>query len=332
MSLNELFSGYQGLLTLTLLMLSIDLLLTRGRVSFRSAIVWSVFWFSLAFLFAGAIYLFWPEMSPNSQISSKEATTAFIAGYLLEKSLSVDNLFVFALIFSQFNVPEKNIPRVLMLGIVGALILRGIMISVGAPLIAEFHMILYVFGFFLIWTGVQLWRQHAQESTSFSDSIAVGLVRKCLRISPDYHGSKLFIRDNIGILATPMLVVVMVIAMTDIMFALDSIPAIFAVTQEAYLVLAANVFALLGLRSLYFVLGGMLSKFAYLHHTLAFMLCFIGTKMLLIDTPFAIATSVSLGVILSSLAAGIGASIWKQQQLEQVNKQALPLKLTQRDR
>ncbi|WP_269453344.1 TerC family protein [Shewanella violacea] len=201
---------------------------------------------------------------------------------------------------------------------VGALILRGIMISVGAPLIAEFHMVLYLFGFFLIWTGVQMWRQHGQESTSFSDSFAVRLVKKFLRVSPDYHGNKLFTRDAIGILARPMLVVVMVIAMTDVMFALDSIPAIFAVTQEPYLVLAANVFALLGLRSLYFVLGGMLTKFAYLHHTLAFMLCFIGIKMLLIDTPFAIATSVSLGVILTSLAIGIGASIWKQRQLEKV--------------
>ena len=192
------------------------------------------------------------------------------------------------------------------------------MISVGAPLIAEFHMVLYLFGFFLIWTGVQMWRQHGQEITSFSDSFAIRLVKKILRVSPDYHGNKLFTRDAIGILATPMLVVVMVIAMTDVMFALDSIPAIFAVTQEPYLVLAANVFALLGLRSLYFVLGGMLTKFAYLHHTLAFMLCFIGTKMLLIDTPFAIATSVSLGVILTSLAIGIGASIWKQRQLEKV--------------
>ncbi|GIU35953.1 TerC/Alx family metal homeostasis membrane protein [Shewanella schlegeliana] len=317
MFLHELFSGYQGLVTLTLLMLGIDLLLTRGTISFRSAAVWSVFWFSLAFLFAGAIYLFWPEMSPTSQLSSSEATTAFITGYLLEKSLSVDNLFVFALIFSQFNVPDKNIPRILMLGIVGALLLRGIMISVGAPLIAEFHVILYLFGFFLIWTGVQMWRQHDdQDASSFSDSFAVRLVKRFLRVSPDYHGNKLFIRDGFGILATPMLVVVIVIAMTDVMFALDSIPAIFAVTQEAYLVLAANVFALLGLRSLYFVLGGMLTKFAYLHHTLAFMLCFIGTKMLLIDTPFAIATPVSLGVILASLVAGIGASVWKQHQLE----------------
>ncbi|MBE1274497.1 TerC/Alx family metal homeostasis membrane protein [Enterovibrio baiacu] len=316
MFLSELFSGYEGLLILTLLMLGIDLLLTRGSISFRSAAIWSVFWFALAFLFAGAIFFFWPDMSPTSLLSNGEAATAFITGYLLEKSLSVDNLFVFALIFSQFKVPEKNVPRILMLGIVGALILRGIMISLGAPLIAKFHVVLYLFGFFLIWTGIQMWRQHGEEDESFSDGLPVRMVKKFLRVSPDYHGNKLLIRDAVGILATPMLVVVLVIAMTDVMFALDSIPAIFAVTQEPYLVLAANVFALLGLRSLYFVLGGMLNKFAYLHHTLAFMLCFIGVKMLLIETPFAIATPVSLGVIVTSLAVGIGASIWKQRQLE----------------
>ncbi|PML81271.1 TerC/Alx family metal homeostasis membrane protein [Enterovibrio norvegicus] len=316
MFLSELFSGYEGLLILTLLMLGIDLLLTRGSISFRSAAIWSVFWFALAFLFAGAIFFFWPDMSPTSLLSNSEAATAFITGYLLEKSLSVDNLFVFALIFSQFKVPEKNVPRILMLGIVGALILRGIMISLGAPLIAKFHVVLYLFGFFLIWTGVQMWRQHGEEDESFSDGFPVRMVKKFLRVSPDYHGNKLLIRDAAGILATPMLVVVLVIAMTDVMFALDSIPAIFAVTQEPYLVLAANVFALLGLRSLYFVLGGMLNKFAYLHHTLAFMLCFIGVKMLLIETPFAIATPVSLGVIVTSLAVGIGASIWKQRRIE----------------
>lgn len=312
----ELFAGYNGLLVLTLLMLGIDLLLTRGKISFRSAAIWSVFWFALAFLFAGAIYFFWPHMSPHSALTNGEAATSFITGYLLEKSLSVDNLFVFALIFSQFKVPQNNVPRILMLGIVGALILRGIMISLGAPLIAKFHIILYLFGFFLIWTGVQMWRQHGEENQSFADSFAVRMVKRVLRVSPDYHGNKLLIRDALGWLATPMLVVVIVIAMTDVMFALDSIPAIFAVTQEPYLVLAANVFALLGLRSLYFVLGGMLNKFAYLHHTLAFMLCFIGMKMLLIDTPFAIATPVSLAVIVSSLAVGIGASVWKQRQLE----------------
>ncbi|WP_394210360.1 TerC/Alx family metal homeostasis membrane protein [Enterovibrio calviensis] len=318
MFLSELFSGYEGLLVLTLLMLGIDLLITRGKISFRSAAMWSVFWFSLAFAFAGAIYLFWPHMAPTSELTNGEAATSFITGYLLEKSLSVDNLFVFALIFAQFKVPENHVPRILMLGIVGALVLRGLMISLGAPLIAQFHVVLYLFGFFLIWTGVQMWRQHGEENESFSDSFAVRLVKRFLRVSPDYDGNKLFTRDTLGILATPMLVVVMVIAMTDVMFALDSIPAIFAVTQEPYLVLAANVFALLGLRSLYFVLGGMLNKFAYLHHTLAFMLCFIGTKMLLIETPFAIATPVSLGVILASLTIGIGASIWKQRHLEKV--------------
>ncbi|MDD1780824.1 TerC/Alx family metal homeostasis membrane protein [Enterovibrio sp. ZSDZ35] len=316
MFLSELFSGYDGLLILTLCMLGIDLLITRGKISFRSAVMWSIFWFALAFAFAAAIYYFWPQMSPDSHYSSGQAATAFITGYLLEKSLSVDNLFVFALIFSQFKVPESNVPRVLMLGIVGALVLRAIMIAVGAPLIAKFHIVLYVFGFFLIWTGYKMWKQHGEEDESFSDSFAVRLVKRFLRVSDDYHGNKLVVRDAVGLLATPMLVVVMVIAMTDIMFALDSIPAIFAVTQEPYLVLAANVFALLGLRSLYFVLGGMLNKFAYLHHTLAFMLCFIGTKMLLIDTPFAIPTAVSLGVIVTSLAVGILASIWKQKQLE----------------
>lgn len=307
----SLFS-YEGFAVLTVLMFALDLYQTRGgKVSIKKAAIWSVFWVFLAFLFAVFIYFNWQLMAPESTYSNSKAATAFVTGYLLEKSLSVDNLFVFALIFGQFMVPERLRPRVLMLGVVGALILRGGMIAVGAQLLEDFHWVMYIFAAFLLYTGFKLWKEDEEEQEDFSDALPVRIVKRFFKVTDDYHDHKMFVKGDHGWLATPLLVVVAVIALTDVMFALDSIPAIFAVTREPFLVFTANVFALLGLRSLYFVLEGMLTRFCYLRVALAFILSFIGLKMLLVGTAWAIPTAVSLCVIILTISIAIGASLWK---------------------
>lgn len=305
--------AYFGLLTV--LMLALDVWQTRnGNVTIKKAAIWSLFWVLLALVFFISLYEFWPVFEPDSAYSSNAAATAFLTGYLLEKSLSVDNLFVFALIFGRFAVPQELRPRVLLWGVVGALILRAVMIAVGAQLLEAFHWVLYIFAFFLIWTGYQLTKPESDDDEEVS-SFPERMVRKLFRVSEGYQGTKLFTRDSLGLMVTPLLVVVAVIAMTDVLFALDSIPAIFAVTQEPFLVLTANVFALLGLRSLYFVLEGMLDKFVYLRPALAFIMIFIGIKMLLIGTPWAIPTVVSLLVLLTTMTVAVIASIWKDKKI-----------------
>lgn len=305
--------AYFGLLTL--LMFALDVWQTRnGNVTIKKAAICSLVWIFLAFLFFLSLYKFWPVFEPDSLYTPHDAATAFLTGFLLEKSLSVDNLFVFALIFGRFVVPHELRPRVLLWGIIGALILRGIMIAIGAELLESFHWVLYLFAFFLIWTGYQLTKPEEEEEQV--SSLPERLVRKFFRVIDSYQGTKLFTKDSHGLLVTPLLIVVVVISMTDVMFALDSIPAIFAVTQEPFLVLAANVFALLGLRSLYFVLEGMLDKFVYLRPALAFIMIFIGIKMLLIDTDWAIPTMVSLLVLLTTMTIAVIASIMKEKKAD----------------
>ncbi|MGF1760047.1 TerC family protein [Photobacterium sagamiensis] len=304
--------SYEGFAVLTMFMLALDLCQTRGgKVTIKKATVLSLFWLALALIFNFAIYLYWPILAPESSYTNSEAATAFLTGYLLEKSLSVDNLFVFALIFGQFAVPEQLRPRVLMLGVVGALICRGFMIAIGAQLLTQFHWVIYIFAAFLLYTGYKLWKESDEEQDDFSDILPVRLVKKCFRVSDKYQGNKMLVKDNKGWIATPLMIVVAVIALTDVMFALDSIPAIFAVTQEPFLVLTANVFALLGLRSLYFVLEGMLTRFCYLRVALAFILSFIGVKMLLMETAWALPTPVSLCVIALTITIAIVVSLWK---------------------
>lgn len=294
---------------------TLDLFQTRkGAPNLQQALVWSFFWFVLAFIFCAVIYFYWPLMAPDSTYTSSDASMAFITGYLLEKMLSVDNLFVFALIFSQFMVPEESRPRILLWGIIGALLLRGIMIVVGAELLTQYHWILYIFAIFLIITGIKLWFSNTQESSDFSSSKFVVFLKKHIPFDDKYDGTKLLTKVNGKMIATPLLLVVIVIMFTDVMFALDSIPAIFAITQEPFLVFSANVFALLGLRSLYFVLQGMLSKFCYLQPALAFILGFIGVKMFLVGTAYEVPTALSLLTIIAIIALAITGSIYKNSQ------------------
>lgn len=308
--------GVFGLLTLVLV--ALDIYQTRGgTVSMKKALGWSIFWFVLAFVFAASIYFFWDFYAPHSVYSANKATVAFLTGYLLEKSLSVDNLFVFAIIFTQYKVPEHLRPRALLWGVIGALILRAVMIIIGARLLAEYHWILYLFAAFLIWTGIQLARDKGEEEEI--NPYPEQFIRKFLPVSDDYRGNHLIFKQAGKWIATPMLIVVGVIAVMDVMFALDSIPAIFAVTQQPFLVLAANVFALLGLRSLYFVLQAMLDKFVYLKPALSIIMIFIGIKMILVGTEFAIATAWSLGFLVTVMSAAVFASMYKNRLAQQSN-------------
>ncbi|WP_025561145.1 TerC/Alx family metal homeostasis membrane protein, partial [Vibrio parahaemolyticus] len=283
-----------------------------GAITMQKAIVWSIFWFLLAFLFAGSIYFFWDVYAPHSAYSNEKATVSFLTGYLLEKSLSVDNLFVFAIIFAQYKVPEHLRPRALLWGVIGALLLRAIMIAVGAQLLAQYHWVLYLFAAFLIWTGIKLARDKGEdeEVNPYPEQV----IRKLLPVTDDYQGNHMFLKQAGKWVATPMLIVVGVIAVMDVMFALDSIPAIFAVTREPFLVLAANVFALLGLRSLYFVLQAMLDKFVYLKPALSVIMMFIGVKMLLVGTEYEIPTIWSLTFLILVMTSAVVASVYKNKE------------------
>ncbi|MBE4237963.1 TerC/Alx family metal homeostasis membrane protein [Vibrio parahaemolyticus] len=303
--------GAFGLFTLVLV--ALDIYQTRGgAITMQKAIVWSIFWFLLAFLFAGSIYFFWDVYAPHSAYSNEKATVSFLTGYLLEKSLSIDNLFVFAIIFAQYKVPEHLRPRALLWGVIGALLLRAIMIAVGAQLLAQYHWVLYLFAAFLIWTGIKLARDKGEdeEVNPYPEQV----IRKLLPVTDDYQGNHMFLKQAGKWVATPMLIVVGVIAVMDVMFALDSIPAIFAVTREPFLVLAANVFALLGLRSLYFVLQAMLDKFIYLKPALSVIMMFIGVKMLLVGTEYEIPTIWSLTFLILVMTSAVVASVYKNKE------------------
>ncbi|MGR5307187.1 TerC/Alx family metal homeostasis membrane protein [Vibrio mediterranei] len=303
-------SIYVSFFVLTLALVALDIYQTRGgQISIRKAAIWSVFWFLLAFAFSATIYLFWDFYAPASDYTAEKATVSFLTGYLLEKSLSVDNLFVFAIIFHQYAVPEHLRPRALLWGVIGALVLRAIMISVGAQLLAEFHWVMYLFAAFLIWTGIKLAKDSSEDEVN---PLPERVIRKLVPVTDDFHGNKLSIIENGKRVFTPMLVVIGVIAFMDIMFALDSIPAIFAVTREPFLVLAANVFALLGLRSLYFVLEGMMNRFVYLKPALSFIMIFIGVKMALVGSAWEIPTWVSLSVILVTMTVATVASLYRE--------------------
>ncbi|TOR03034.1 hypothetical protein CGG84_02110 [Vibrio parahaemolyticus] len=303
--------GAFGLFTLVLV--ALDIYQTRGgAITMQKAIVWSIFWFLLAFLFAGSILFFWDVYAPHSAYSNEKATVSFLTGYLLEKSLSVDNLFVFAIIFAQYKVPEHLRPRALLWGVIGALVLRAIMIAVGAQLLAQYHWVLYLFAAFLIWTGIKLARDKGEdeEVNPYPEQV----IRKLLPVTDDYQGNHMFLKQAGKWVATPMLIVVGMIAVMDVMFALDSIPAIFAVTREPFLVLAANVFALLGLRSLYFVLQAMLDKFIYLKPALSVIMMFIGVKMLLVGTEYEIPTIWSLTFLILVMTSAVVASVYKNKE------------------
>lgn len=284
-------------------------------VSIKEAAVWSGVWISLALVFNIILYLFWDRISPNSQYSNGDAGLAFLTGYLIEKSLSIDNIFVIVLIFTYFAVPQQYQHRVLFWGILGALVMRGIMIGLGAALIKEFHWIIYIFGAFLIFTGIKM-AFHQNEEVHPEQNPLIRVFRRMMPVTNDFHGAKFFVRNAGVLMATPLFLCLLMVEFTDLIFAVDSIPAIFAVTQDPFIVYTSNVFAILGLRSLYFVLAGMVNKFHYLKLGLAVVLTFVGGKMLLTETPWKIPTELSLLVVAAILAVSIIASLLRARRLE----------------
>ncbi len=285
-------------------MLIVDLLFvhkTAHVITIKEAAIESAVWISIGLAF-GLVILVW---------QGGQASGEYYAGFLIEKSLSIDNVFVWAVIFSFFGVPREFQFRVLFWGIFGALVLRGVFIVAGVSLIERFEWILYLFGGFLLYSAWKIAHHDESEEVDFEASIAMRVIRRIVPTTPDYDGQKLFTRANGKRLATPLFTVLVLIEATDVVFAVDSVPAILAVSRESFIVFAANAFAILGLRSLYFLLGGMQGKFRYLNVGLGVILGFVGIKMLLIGKPFELhlPTAVSLGVIAAVLAVAITASM-----------------------
>jgi tellurite resistance protein TerC len=273
------------------------------RVSMKEAGIWSLLWVAVSIAFCG--WLWWHLGGIGGDAAASALANAkaleFLTGYLIEKALAVDNVFVFLMLFTYFAVPAEFQKRVLMFGILGALVLRAVMILIGAWLIAQFHWVLYVFGAFLVFTGVKMWWAAGQEP-DLEANPALRWIRRHLKIAPGFDGEKFFtIHDGVR-MATPLLVVILLIGIVDIVFAVDSIPAIFSITTDPFIVLTSNVFAILGLRAMYFLLAGMHERFHLLSYGLALVLGFIGAKMLLIDL-YKIPIAVSLGVTVAILAA-----------------------------
>ena len=272
-------------------------------VKFREAIGWTMVWISLAGIFAILIYFFGHAMVGSHHRSNSELSLEFIAGYLIEESLSVDNLFVFLLIFRYFAVPRHFQHAVLLWGVVGALVMRGFFILVGIKLLNAFEWIIYIFGAILIYSGIKLLRQQ-EDDINPERNLVLRWFRKLFRVTPTYEGDKFFVKRGAMRYATPLAVVLVMIETTDLLFATDSIPAVLAITREPFIVYTSNVFAILGLRSLYFALAGMIEVFHLLHYGLSIILIFIGLKMMAshyVRIPIGIALAVVAGVLLISI-------------------------------
>lgn len=281
-------------------MLAIDLgVLNRKAhvVHFREAITWTLVWIGLAIGFAVGVF-FW---------RGKPVALEFTTGYLVELALSVDNLFVFLLVFRFFKVPGQFQHKVLFWGILGALVMRGIFIYAGVALIHRFHWIIYVFGAFLVYTGLKLAFQKETEVHPDQNPV-VRWFRKIMPVTRDYVGGKFFTRSQMGLAATPLFLVLIVVETTDVLFAADSIPAILAITHDPFIVYTSNVFAIMGLRSMYFALAGMMDIFHHLHYGLSAILSFIGVKML-ISNYYKIPTAWALGIVAGVLALSVVASV-----------------------
>lgn len=288
-----------GFNAFVLLMLALDLGVfhrTSHEVSVKEAGIWSAVWVGLALLFNVGLYWAWGA-GPALQ---------FLTGYLIEKSLSVDNIFVFVMLFSYFAIPAKYQHRVLFWGILGALVMRGIFIAAGAYVLQQFHWVIYVFGAVLVITGIKMARRVGEYEPAANPMVR--LLRRVLPLTPTLHGDRFWVREGARWVATPLFLVLMLVEVADLVFAIDSIPAIFAVTQEPFLVYTANVFAILGLRSMYFLLAGVVHRFVYLKFGLAAVLVFVGAKMLLVDL-VKIPVAVSLGVIATLIGGAILASL-----------------------
>ncbi|TVT60602.1 MAG: TerC family protein [Azoarcus sp. PHD] len=295
---------------IVLAMLAADLFLFKGgqqhRVSLREAAAWSAAWVSVAMLFAAGLW--WYLDVSLGRVVANEKAVAFLTGYLVEKSLAVDNVFVWMMIFSYFAVPLELQRRVLLYGIVGAIALRTVLIFAGSWLVTEFHWLLYVFGAFLVITGVKMvW--FAEHDPNLEKNPFIRWIRNHYPITERLEGERFFVmRDGVR-MATPLLLALVLVEISDVIFAVDSIPAIFAITTDPFIVLTSNLFAILGLRAMYFLLADLGDRFSLLKYGLAAILIFIGTKMLIVEW-VKIPVMVSLGVVAVLLALAVGASLW----------------------
>lgn len=290
-----------GFNVFVLAMLALDLGVFHKKchvVTFKESMTWTVVWIGLALLFNLWI---WQQFGAQKGLE-------FFTGYVIEKSLSVDNVFVFALLFSYFAVPPIYQHKVLFWGVLGALVMRAGMIVLGAALITQFAWIIYVFGAFLILTGLKMIFKKEQEIQPANNPVVRGF-KRLMPVTPDYREDRFFVREKGVLMATPLFIVLILVEVSDLIFAVDSIPAIFAVTRDPFIVYTSNVFAILGLRSLYFALAGVMDKFHFLKLGLGVVLTFVGVKMLLGHTEYKIDTLVSLGVIVGVLAASVVASL-----------------------
>jgi tellurite resistance protein TerC len=284
-------------------MLALDLLVFHRHaheVSLREAAVFSAVWIGLGLAFGGLVFAW----------QGPQAGGEYLAGYLMEKSLSLDNVFVFAMIFGYFAVPARYQHRLLFWGVIGAIGLRAIFIVAGATLLATFHWLIYVLGVLLLLTGWRMWRTRHQHALDPGRNPVLRVVRRVMPMTPEYRGQSFFVRESGRWLATPLFAVLVVVESSDVMFAIDSIPAIFAVTDDAFIIFSSNAFAILGLRSLYFLLAGLIGRFTYLKVGLAAILVFAGLKILLSDV-YHLPIWASLALIGGILAVTVAASAWQ---------------------
>lgn len=299
---------WTGFFSLVLLLLWIDIRFVGGKVhivSLKEAAVWSVVWFSVALLFNAGIW-FWLKHHGGEALADQKATE-FFTGYLIEKALAVDNVFVWLMLFNYFAIPAQHQRRVLLYGVLGAIVMRAGMVFAGSWLISEFHWILYLFGAFLLVTGAKmLWA--ADKEPDLANNPLLGWMRRHFKVTKELEEEKFFVwRDGVRY-ATPLFLILVLVEVSDLIFAVDSIPAIFAVTTDPFIVLTSNIFAIMGLRAMYFLLAGVADRFSLLKYGLALILIFIGIKMLLLDI-YKIPTTIALLVVAAILATSIGLSL-----------------------
>lgn len=301
-----MWAGF-GIFVLAMLAVDMFLLGRHGaqRVTLREALAWSLVWFTMAMLFGAALWA-WLEHSAGREVADTKVME-YLTGYLLEKTLAMDNIFVFVMLFSYFAVPLEYQKRVLVYGVLGAIVMRAVMILLGAWLIAQFHWVLYVFGLFLLVTGIKMFL-FAEHEPDLNKNPLLRWLRNHVRLTDGYHGDKFWIYQQGVRYFTPLFLVLVLIEASDLIFAVDSIPAIFAVTQDPFIVFTSNIFAILGLRALYFLLADMSERFHLLKYGLAVVLMFVGTKMLIVDW-FKIPVAVSLGVIIAVLGTSMMLSL-----------------------
>ena len=294
---------YLAFFAIVIVMLLIDFMGFKQKevqeVKLKTAAYWSIAWVTVASLFGGGLWLYLQQTAGVTIANAK--TMEYFAGYLLEKSLAIDNVFVWLMIFAAFAIPQGLQRKILLYGVIGAIVLRTIFIFIGAWFVQEFSWILYIFGAFLLYMGFKLLKGQDEEDSNIEDMKILKWLRKHMRITPTMQGEKFFVRQNGVLWATPLFLVLILVEASDVIFAVDSIPAIFAVTSDPFIVLTANLMAILGLRAMFFLLSGAATKMYYLPYGLGIILMFIGTKMLLLDV-FHMPIWISLGFIIITLA------------------------------